>query len=273
MIPIIGMSSFLGLKLSEKTEDIQKTQIRNTQEHVRAINAFRDRIGDIQTVDQLIDDTEVYSFVMRAFDLEDQIFGKALMRKMLKSDVEDSSSLINRLTDSRFRDLFDELGFDAGGTGNANTAVKDWQDAIIDRYVDTQYVNDVTDQNETVGIALEFRRKAADISGPFDILKDEDTAAFMRTVLGLPAASAEVDIDRQAKFIEQAYDLEKLQDPDEVERLMNRYVIVTDALNSANTSTNAVVQLMSGAASVSSSDSFVPVTIDIAAIAAIRGSY
>ena len=109
MIPIIGMSSFLGLKLSEKTEDIQKTQIRNTQEHVRAINAFRDRIGDIQTVDQLIDDTEVYSFVMRAFDLEDQIFGKALMRKMLKSDVEDSSSLINRLTDSRFRDLFDEL--------------------------------------------------------------------------------------------------------------------------------------------------------------------
>ena len=107
MIPITGMSSFLGLKLADRTEQIQKEQIRNDLQNARAITAFRERIGDIETVDQLVEDTELYTFVMKAFDLEDQIFGKALIKKMLKSDAEDRDSLIRRLTDPRFREMYD----------------------------------------------------------------------------------------------------------------------------------------------------------------------
>ena len=42
---------------------------------------------------------------MKAYNLEDQIFGKAMMEKVLKSDISDSSALVNRLTDSRFKEF------------------------------------------------------------------------------------------------------------------------------------------------------------------------
>lgn len=273
MIPISGMSSFLALKLADRTEQIQKDQIRSALQHSRAIETFQERIGDIETVDQLVDDPEVYAFVMRAFDLEDQIFGKALIKKMLKSDVEDRESLIRRLTDPRFRVMYDALGFEENGTRNPNTAVKDWQDQIVERYVDTQFVNGLAEQNETVGAALEFRRKAADIETPFDILKDRELSSFMRTVLGLPAESAQVDIDRQAAFIERRFDLDKLKDPAEVERLIARYAIVSDALNSTASLNNVVVQMMSSAVSVGYGGSFTPITIDIASITLMRSTY
>lgn len=273
MIPIGGMSSFLGLKLADRTEDIQKRQILDAPQHDRAIAVFRERIGGIETVDQLIEDRELFAFVMRAFDLEDQIFGKALIRKMLKSDVEDRQSLINRLTDPRFREMYDGLGFGPDGVGNPNTILKDWQESIVDRYVDTLFVNALAEQNETVGAALEFRRKAGKIEGPFDILKDKDLAQFMRTVLGLPAESAQVDIDRQAKFIEQRLDLEKLQDPAEVERLIVRYALVSDALSSTAVSQSAAVQMLSGSVALGSERGFLAVTFDIAAISSVRATY
>ena len=131
----------------------------------------------------------------------------------------------------------------------------------------------MAEQNETVGAALEFRRKAADIAGPFDILKDPELSTFMRTVLGLPAESAQVDIDRQAKFIEQRYDLEKLQDPEEVERLIARYTIVTDALNSTATLNNVVVQMMSGAVSIGAGGEYTPIRIDITSLSLLGKSY
>ena len=113
--------------------------------------------------------------------------------------------------------------------------------------------------------ALEFRAKAAEVENPFDILKDKEMASFMRTVLGFPDEMAQVDIDRQAKFIEEAYDLTKLQDPEEVEKLIKRFTIISDAKDGSNVANNPIVQMMSGATSIGSG-SFVPITLDISTI-------
>ena len=163
MIPISGTSSLLGLKITDATQDRQIEQIRASAQHSRAIDSFRERIGDIETVDQLIDDYELYTFVMKAFDLEDQIFGKAMISKILKSNIEDEEALVNRLTDNRFKEMYNELGFGTDGVGNLNTILKSWQNRMVDRYVDRLFVNGQAEQNETVGIALEFRRKVAKI--------------------------------------------------------------------------------------------------------------
>ena len=209
----------------------------------------------------------------RAFDLEDQIFGKALIGKMLKSDVEDRKSLVNRLTDSRLKTMFETLGFEPGGEGNANTTDRVWQERIVALYIDTQFVNAQGDQNTTVGIALEFRRKASSIETGFDVLKDPEMSNFMRTILGFPAEMAQVDIDKQAKMFEAKYDFSKLQDPAEVERLIRRFVIVSDALDGSAIANNAAVQLISGTLGSLGDGTFVPATIDITAISAIRGGY
>jgi len=274
MISLQGMSSLLGLALVDATRDRQIASIQNSAQGTREINAFRERISDIETVDQLLDDHELYTFVMKAYDLEDQIFGKAMMGKVLTSDIDDKTSLVNRLTDQRFKDINQGMGFLPDNAGNNNTLQKIWQDEMVERFTERQFINSQADQNETIGTVLEFRRKAASITSGFDFLKDPELAEFIRTAIGLPEEAAGIDIDIQAAFIESKVDFEKLSSPAEIERLTLRYIAIKDAENIDNISGNTAVQLMTAAVNASSGGQFVPITIDIESITQVpKGSY
>lgn len=269
MISLQGLTSLTGLALVDATRDRQIQTIQDSAQGKREISSFRERIGDIETVDQLMEDHELYVFVMKAYDLEDQIFGKALMAKVLKGDSEDPAALVNRLTDQRFRDLNRDMGFLPDDAGNNNTFKTEWQDQMVERFIDRQFINSQADQNETIGTVLEFRKNAASITEPFDFLKNADLSDFIRTTLGIPAETAGLDIDRQAALIERKFDFDKLQDPDEIEKMILKYVAIKDAQAGANTSANIAVQLMSAAVNASSSGQFVPITIDIELISQV----
>jgi hypothetical protein len=266
MIPLTGLSAQIGLRLVDVTRDKQIALIQAQPQHSRAIEAFRERIADVETVDQLIADRDLYVFVMRAFDLEDQIFGKALISKMLKSDIDEPSALVNRLTDARLREMYKALGFGAAGEGNTNTIDPVWQGAMVARYVERLFINDQAEQNETVGVVLELRQKAAGIEGPFDILKNAGIAQFFRRALGLPDEMAQIDIDRQAALLEEKFDISTLQDPKVLDGLIRRYVAISDALDTSAASGNAAVMLMNSAVTARAGGQFVPITIDITAI-------
>jgi hypothetical protein len=262
MISLSGLSSQVGLKLVDATQDRQIALLRDAPEHARGIADFRERIAGVTSAEDLIADRELYVFVMKAFDLEDQIFGKAMIRKVLESDIDDRKALVNRLTDPRFREMYEALGFEAGGTKNPNTWKPSWQEGVIDRYLETVFINDQKAQNEAVGLALEFRRKAEEIENPFDILKDKDIAKMVRTALGLPEQIAKLDIDKQADMISARLDLATLKDPAEVEKLIRKFVILSDVQDPQRVQQNAAVQLVRGVAS----GGFEPVLFDISAI-------
>ena len=267
MIPIGGSSSLLGLKITDATRAGELERLATSGQHARAIDSFRTRIRDVETVDQLMADFELYSFVMRAFDLEDQIFGKAMIEQILKSNKEEKGALITKMTDARFREMYDTLGFGVDGVGNVNTALNSWREKMVDRYLGQLHLNDVEAQNPIVAAALTFREKAPDVDGPFDILKDAQMTDVMRVVLGLPDQMAQLDVDRQARILTEKYDLSRLKDPEEVERLLRRYTVIKDALTGANVASNPVVTMMAGA--VSAGRGVVdPISIDITRIPA-----
>ncbi|MCA0994916.1 DUF1217 domain-containing protein [Alloyangia pacifica] len=269
MISVYGLSTSLALRIIDKTEDKEKEMIESEAEHQRAIEYFMENIENVETVDDLMDDYKLYSFVMKAYDLEDQIFGKAMMEKVLKSNIEDDEALVNRLTDDRFETFYNAMGFSEDGMANLNTVDDDWKATIVAAYVDTTYVNSKAEDNEALGTLLEFRRKAAEVTSAYEILADEDMAEFVRTALGLPDEIASGDIDKQAALIARRIDIDRLGDADYVESLVQKYVAITDA-NADLSSTNAAVQLMSSTISTSSG-SFVPVTIDIESIQGFSG--
>ncbi|EAR51743.1 hypothetical protein OG2516_06756 [Oceanicola granulosus HTCC2516] len=268
MIPITGLATPAALKLVDATRDQQLEMIGSSTRHARAIDTFRERVGGIETVEDLLADQDVYAFVMRAYDLEDQIFGKALVGKVLEGDITDSKALINRLTDPRMRELYTGLGFTEGGTKNANTLDPAWQEAMVDRYVEQHFINAQADQNATVGVALEFRRAAPEISTWMDVLKDADLSTLMRTALGVPSSVAQLDIDKQAELFARKFDITKLQDPAEVEKLVRKYAIISDALSGSAASNSAAVQMLSNSAA-GMAGSYVPITLDISAITSL----
>lgn len=262
MTGVIGTSTQLGLRIADATRDAQVSAIRSSAEHSRAIETFRDRISEVRTVDDLLADRRLYVFVMKAFDLEDQIFGKAMIRKILESDPSKPDALVRRLTDPRFMELHKGLGFGPGGEGNTSVMERAWQDGIVARYIERQFIDGQAAKSETVGNILEFRQKAGNVKTWFDILKDPMMGKFMRTALGMPEAIVGLDVDRQAALFAKKYDIEKLQDPEERGRLERLYAIITDARDTSRIGQNAAVQILSGGLA-QTGGRFVPITLDI----------
>ena len=266
MIPLGGIGTGLAVKLFDSTREKQLDLIEHDALNARQIAAFSERIATIGSAKELIADTEVYTFVMRAFDLEDQIFGKALIRKTLESDIADRGALVNRLTDPRIRAMYEALGFVPDGGPSANFADAEWQQGMIERFKERILINSASEDNTGAGLALEFKSKAAGIETWMDVLKDEDLGKFMRRALGLPDEMVQVDIDRQAALFAQKFDIEKLKDPAEVDRLVARFSAIYDAIEGTAVQSNAAVLLMQGAVSAGQGGGFSVITADIPSI-------
>ncbi|MDO6727892.1 DUF1217 domain-containing protein [Cognatishimia sp. 1_MG-2023] len=264
VLSISGLGSQLSLNLIDRTKDRQMETLRNEAQHQRAAESFRERISNISTPEEFVKDFEVYSFVMRAFDLEDQIFGKGMMRKILESNPDDDESLLNRLVNANFDEIHEAMGFTTGaGVQTPDFADTAWQDQIVDRYFDTVFRLENNVQNPTVGTVLELRDKVGEIDSWFDVLKDREIAEFFRTALALPSQMATLDVDKQVEIFSEKFDLSKLSDPEEVSRLETRYLAISDVLNPPQFQTNSIaVQLLSSSAS----GQFIPITIDIPSI-------
>ena len=245
MISITGMGAPMALNVVDAVRDREIDRLRDAPTDARRIEAFRTRIAGIESAEELIDDDEVYAFVMTAFGLEDRIFAKGMMRKILQSDPGDPGALVNRLTDPRFERLHAALGLHEGG-GRLTDPRR--QEETVDLYLATRFEAGISNQNDVVGAALAFRRAAAEIDSPYDVLKDPETALVLRRALGLPDAMARLDVDRQAAMITQRFDLGRLSDPDEVEKVVRKFTVISEALSGVGAAGSAAVQLLSDAA-------------------------
>lgn len=262
VLSISGLGSQLSLNLIDSTKDRQLETMKSEFEHSRLADAFRERIGSITTVEEFTADYEVYSFVMKAFDLEDQIFGKAMMEEILTSDADDDDSLLNGLSNANFDDIHEALGFGTDGTVDLEDFTSTlWQDEIVDKYFETTFRLEYNDMNETVGTTLEFREKLDEIETWYNVLADAELGEFFRTALGLPESMGLLDVDQQVNIFESKYDLTKLNDPEEVQSLETRFVAISDVLNPPTATSSLIVQLVSGA-----TGQFVASTIDIPSI-------
>ena len=199
---------------------------------------------------------------MKAFDLEDQIFGKGMIRKILESDPEAPESLLNRLTDTRFREMHLALGF----TTVEGPQLPDFTDAtfqndIADRYYNRQFINQNDTQNTTVGTVLEFRDAAEGITNWFDVLGDATLTNFFQVALSLPEQISALDLDVQKRLFEEKFDLADLADPAERERLISRFTAISDVINPQGFSSNSIAVSILQSAQFGAQ--FVPFTLDV----------
>lgn len=72
---------------------------------------YKQNIGNVKTVDEFLDDYQLYSYAMKAYGLEEMTYAKAFMRKVLESDLSDTSSFANSLTDKRYLQFAEAFNF------------------------------------------------------------------------------------------------------------------------------------------------------------------
>lgn len=231
MISTRGLAPLAALALIDRQSDRFTAAIRAEPQARREIASFRDRISKVGTVDDLVKDHQLYSFVMKAFGLEREIFAKAMMKRILTADPSDKSSLVNRLTDPRYREINKVMGFHAGGASEAgefrNPA---WVDALVDRYVTERMIDGQMEENPAVGLALDFERKAKGLTSWFKVLADPKMGQFIRTAFGLPESIVQGSVDGQARMLEQRMKIEDLQDPMVRKKLVRQYAAIAGAM-------------------------------------------
>ncbi|KQT66097.1 MULTISPECIES: DUF1217 domain-containing protein [unclassified Aureimonas] len=77
---------------------------------------YKDNIGKVKSVDDFLSDQRLYTYALKAYGLADQASSKGFIRKVIESDLTDSSSFVNKLSDARYRDFATAFNFKAGAT-------------------------------------------------------------------------------------------------------------------------------------------------------------
>lgn len=268
MINTSGMTTMQTLTLIDRERETFKDGVRNDVTAKREIAAFRERIGSITTVDELVKDYEVFSFVLKSVGMGDQTYAKAMIKNILTSDIEDDQSLVNRLSNTKNKILFNAMEFNTDGTAGANLQDPEWVENMVGLYVDQQLIDTQAESNESVGDALTFKQKAPQLTSWFKILADESSARVMRVALGIPESVATGDIDAQKKAFEKRMNIEDLQDPEKIDKILRQYAAIEDANNNAARSAS-ILTLFSSA---TTSGTFSPILIDIDAVSAWSNS-
>jgi hypothetical protein len=117
---------------------------------------------------------------------------------------------------------------DDGATVGAWTAAPVAADAIqqvSDDYVSEMRLDNLDEQTPGLGSAVLFKQMASTLTTPIQILGSALGREVVVTALGLPKQIALQSLDAQSNAITQRLDVSKLQDPEFVDKLVQRYLI------------------------------------------------
>ncbi|MBM7326253.1 DUF1217 domain-containing protein, partial [Agrobacterium sp. S2] len=107
------VSTYLSYDLINR--DMKTSISRVSQQAIteRQTKYYKENIGNVKSVDEFLDNYQLYSYAMDAFGLGEMTYAKAFMKKVLESDLNDQNSFANKLTDERYREFAAAFNFTA----------------------------------------------------------------------------------------------------------------------------------------------------------------
>ncbi|MEO1656178.1 MAG: DUF1217 domain-containing protein [Pseudomonadota bacterium] len=192
----------------------------------RETQYFRDNIGQVTSAEDLMADFRLYRYALTAFDLSDTIDQRAIIERVLAEDTLSDESLVNRLPDERFLEMAE--AFDFAVVGAFNLGDPAFIDDVADRYRVVRSEEAEGEINDGVRLASYFLRNVGEIDNWFEVLADPPMREVVFTALGIPQEVQGSDVDRLADELERRFAIEDFQDPEELDRFVQRFAIQYD---------------------------------------------
>lgn len=201
--PLLPATGVVGFRLLAATEATQRAVFDQQPEITRDVEYFASKIGEISTAEDLVADRRLMRVALGAFGLDEEIDKAAFMRKILAEGSEASDAFANRLVDPRYKQMASAFGF--GDTLGARTGDVGFASGIVAAYRERQFEIAVGEQNESLRLALNFRREisahatSSDPAGAawFSAMGDLPVRQVLEGALGFPSGASQLDIDRQ----------------------------------------------------------------------------
>ncbi|MFT3730158.1 MAG: DUF1217 domain-containing protein [Hyphomicrobium sp.] len=216
---------------------------------------YTSTIGTITNVDDFLKDSRLVNYALSAYGLSKANLSTTQLRKILTSDPTDPDSYINQSENAAYKAL--DVAFNFGTDGKTlsvpKNQVQDRSDLVATTagYLEQTMETEAGDQSTGAQLALYFLKKASSITSAYQILGDKALLQFAQTALGLSTYMSNADIDVQAAMITKRLDLDDLQDPTKVNKLIAQFSALYDINNSDVASTSPVLQILNGSSSSS----------------------
>lgn len=215
----------VALAQAEANEEKQLEQIRKDPTVQKDLERYAKVVAEADTLDEVLDDPIARRVFLKAFGLGDQVDFVGLAKKALASDPADESSLANRLSsiNGGWLDVATKFNFSLFGLLELKTETSIAE--VTENYVAERRLDQLDEQLPGLGSAMLFKLVAADFDETVKILGSALGREVVTTALGLPQEIALQSINAQEKAINARLDVTKLQDPEFVDRLVQRYLL------------------------------------------------
>ncbi len=262
--PLLAQSEAEILKIS-KEYVVAKTSFGNTDKSTAAkaeASYYSDQLSKITSVKDLLADKRLVNFMLEAKGIDPKTVKADYLKQIFSSDLSDPDSFANTQQDTRLRDLAASFNFDSSGklakmdsaTVQSRRSVMETMDMYLRQNLEEQTGVD----SEGARLALYFERKVPILNTAYDVLADPALVQVFRTAFSLPDSFSNLDLEKQAAFVDKNLDLAKLRDPDELKKFMARFTSLYDL--GQDTGTNAAVSIISGSTSGISADTLLTLT-------------
>ena len=241
VVPLGGVAGYNAL---QKTATQQQKRLQNSPLVKREVAYFQSKVDAVTKAADLTSNSRLLSFFLTAYNLGDQASYKGLAQKVLTSDLSDSSSTANRLSDKRWLSAAQEFKYlDATSISVMRAAALGGSATKVDSVWKTTVSNTVTFKAVVASAATLSDDTAAwkSITGSKSVLQ------VFQQALNLPAAFLTADASAQQTQLQTALQskfgsntLSQFSDATKITTLQNAYLDSAVKVGKASFKTDVV---------------------------------
>ncbi|AWV22295.1 Flagellar basal-body rod protein flgF [Roseomonas mucosa] len=216
-----GIGSLSAWAVIQKNGETLRTRFETRKDMTADADRLRAAAKRFASVEDLMKDRRSLKMVLEAYQLEDLIDQKAVVKKLLTEDPGSKKSYANRMVDPRLRAINKQFG---GQDGNPLADSK-LVGSIIDKALENRFEKDAGDGNAGLREALYFQRQASSVTSLAGLMADTALTAVVKGAYALPSQFALLDYDKQKAILAKRVDFDDLKDPKKVAKMIQRYLV------------------------------------------------
>lgn len=200
--PVIPLSGLGGWRFLERTQEKQQALFNSSPDLQREIDYFKENIGDVTSSAELVGDRRLLAVALGAFGLSDELNKQAFVRTVIDGGTFEPLSFANRLGNSNYLEFAKAFSFgNVGGFVPTTNRIND----ITDKFLTTQFEEAVGDVDNTMRLALNFKREISELAGQdlprdtawFRAMGSQPIRAVLESAFNLPTEFSQIGLDQQ----------------------------------------------------------------------------
>ena len=255
--PVLPLDGLVGWRFLQKTYDRQITHHSKSPEFSRDVAYFKKNIATVSSAGDLVSDRRLFKVALTAFGLQDDLNNRAFLRSLLEADPKDRTSLVNKISDSRYKAMNEAFGFSSGAP---KTARPGFASKIVAQFRARSFELAVGEQSTDLRLTLSAQREIGalaeqDLSEStkwYRVLGQPPLRRFFETTLGLPGSFAKIDLEQQVETLKsksQKYfgvqSFDEFAQPEMLERSIQRFHLMSQmSLSNQMTSSSIALTLL-----------------------------